>query len=531
MWSTVASVASAKGHQQGVGVINKTLRLVLGDQLSIKHSWFTNPTPKVDYVLIEAHSEASYAPHHIQKVIAFFAAMREFTSELQKHGFSVRYIALDDPSNRRSLASNIEHLISSLGYTRFEYQEPDEYRVAQELEALAKKLPCDTAKVSSEHFLTTPEFFQAVFKGHKRYVMELFYREVRKRYDLLMDGDKPLGDRWNFDAENRKKLPADLTPPKPAEFPRDVTQMVEMLRAQKIRTIGSVDAAHFSWPVTRAESLETLEYFCTKLLPLFGTYQDAMHTDHRFLYHSKLSFALNTHLISPLEVVNAAIKAFHRSKGTISFAQVEGFVRQIAGWREFMRGIYWTHMPEFKELNFFKNTRALPGYFWTGNTKMNCLKHAITQSLEEGYAHHIQRLMVTGNFALLAGIDPEAVDEWYLGIYIDAIEWVQLPNTRGMSQFADGGIVGTKPYCSSGQYINKMSNYCSKCFYNYKERFGERGCPFNTLYWDFLMRNKALLEKNPRIGMGYQLLAKMSDKDKKAITAKASEVLENIEDL
>jgi deoxyribodipyrimidine photolyase-related protein len=375
-------------------------------------------------------------------------------------------------------------LISAHGYSRFEYQEPDEHRVAQELGELSDKLACKTLKVSSEHFLTSPEFFQSVFKGHKRYVMELFYREVRKRYNILMDGDKPLGDRWNFDAENRKKLPTGHTPPKAIEFSRDVTAIVEMLNTQKIRSIGTVNPARFTWPVTRAESLRTLEYFCAELLPLFGTYQDAMHTEHRFLYHSKLSFALNTHLLSPLEVVN-----------------------------------------------FFKNTRPLPGYFWTGETKMNCLKHAITQSLEEGYAHHIQRLMVTGNFTLLAGIEPDAVDEWYLGIYIDAIEWVQLPNTRGMSQFADGGIVGTKPYCSSGQYINKMSNYCSKCFYNYKEKFGERGCPFNTLYWDFLMRNKELLEKNPRIGMGYQLLAKMSDNDKTRIADKAREVLENIEDL
>ncbi len=510
---------------------DKTLRLVLGDQLSINHSWFKTPVPNVDYIMIEAHSEASYAPHHIQKIVAFFSAMREFARELQDRGFSVRYIRLDDPSNRRSLASNIAHLISAHGYSRFEYQEPDEHRVAQELGELSDKLACKTLKVSSEHFLTSPEFFQSVFKGHKRYVMELFYREVRKRYNILMDGDKPLGDRWNFDAENRKKLPTGHTPPKAIEFSRDVTAIVEMLNTQKIRSIGTVNPARFTWPVTRAESLRTLEYFCAELLPLFGTYQDAMHTEHRFLYHSKLSFALNTHLLSPLEVVNAAIKSFEGSKGDISLAQVEGFVRQIAGWREFMRGIYWTHMPDFKGLNFFKNTRPLPGYFWTGETKMNCLKHAITQSLEEGYAHHIQRLMVTGNFTLLAGIEPDAVDEWYLGIYIDAIEWVQLPNTRGMSQFADGGIVGTKPYCSSGQYINKMSNYCSKCFYNYKEKFGERGCPFNTLYWDFLMRNKELLEKNPRIGMGYQLLAKMSDNDKTRIADKAREVLENIEDL
>ena len=525
------SDAGVKKSQTRGAMSNRTLRLVLGDQLSINHSWFKEPTPYVDYVLMEVHSEASYVPHHIQKIVAFFCAMREFASSLEKLGFSVRYIKLNDPSNRQSLAANIESLVSAHGYSRFEYQQPDEYRVSLELETISKKVSCKTAAVPSEHFLTSPEFFRSVFEGHKRYVMELFYRKVRERYNLLMDGDKPLGGRWNFDAENRKKLPANHTPPRPIEFARNVSDIVEMLHTEAIRSIGTLDSSRFTWPVTREESLQTLDYFCAELLPLFGTYQDAMHSEHRFLYHSKLSFALNTHLISPLEVINAAIHAFEHSKGAISLAQIEGFVRQIAGWREFMRGIYWTHMPDFKKLNFFRNTRRLPGYFWTGQTKMNCLKQAITQSLEEGYAHHIQRLMVTGNFALLAGINPDEVDEWYLGIYIDAIEWVQLPNTRGMSQFADGGIVGTKPYCSSAQYINKMSNYCSSCFYNYKEKFGDRGCPFNTLYWDFLMRNKELLERNPRIGMGYQLLAKMPEKDKKSIAQKASEVLDNIEDL
>jgi deoxyribodipyrimidine photolyase-related protein len=298
-----------------------------------------------------------------------------------------------------------------------------------------------------------------------------------------------------------------------------------------VKSLGSINPARFTWPVTRKESLETLRYFCEKLLPRFGSYQDAMHTDHKFLYHSRISFALNVKLLSPLEVVNAAIETWRASGGAIAIEQVEGFVRQIAGWREFIRGVYWAKMPEYKTLNYLKATRPLPRFFWDGDTKMACVRHAVTESLEEAYAHHIQRLMVTGNFATLAGINPDEVDAWYLGIYADAIEWVQLPNTRGMSQFADGGIVGTKPYTSSAQYINKMSNYCSKCFYNYKEKFGDRGCPFNTLYWDFLIRHRSLLERNPRIGMGYRLLDKMSKGEVEKITTKATSVLKGIEDL
>ena len=507
------------------------LRLILGDQLNINHSWFKTRSNKIEYIMMEVESEASYVTHHIQKILAFFLAMRHFRDELTSMGHVVHYLSLDDVGNRHSLSSNIREFANSGCYSALEYQEPDEHRVAAELLSLSKDCPIPVSSVSSEHFLTTQNFFSSVFKGHKRYTMELFYREVRKKYGILMDGDKPLGDRWNFDSENRDKLPKEIVPPPPLEFPRDISDLVELLNKQNIRSIGSVKPGRFLWPVTRKESLKTLEYFCKSLLPHFGAYQDAMHTDHRTLYHSRLSFALNVKLISPLEVIETAVRAFEKSKGAITLPQIEGFVRQIAGWREFMRGVYWNHMPSYKKLNFLEASRPLPHYFWNADTKMNCIRHAVGQSLEDSYAHHIQRLMITGNFCTLAGINPDQVDDWYLGIYLDAIEWVQLPNTRGMSQFADGGIVGTKPYTSSAQYINKMSNYCSGCYYNYKEKFGERGCPFNSLYWDFLMRNHAKLERNPRIGMGYQLLAKMSDKEKKAISTRAADILKHIEEL
>jgi len=512
-------------------VKKKILRLILGDQLNIQHSWFSDDPKVAEYVLMEVREEATYTRHHIQKIIAFFLAMRAFAREAQDKGFSVRYIALDDSSNKHSFVANVEALLATGEYSAFEYQDPDEYRVSEALKEMSAHAHVPTRVVDSEHFLTTPAFFQGVFKGHKRYVMELFYREVRRKYDLLMEDGEPIAGRWNFDAENRKKLPKGVTPPPPLDFEREVSDIVALLKTSNVPSIGTVNPRRFTWPVTREESLRLLTYFCEKLLPEFGSYQDAMHTDHRFLFHSRISFSLNVKMISPLEVVEAAIKAWRKSKGAISIEQVEGFVRQIAGWREFMRGVYWAHMPRYKTLNSLGAKRPLPHYFWDGDTKMRCVKHAVDQSLEEAYAHHIQRLMVTGNFAILAGIDPDEVDAWYLGIYADALEWVQLPNTRGMSQFADGGIVGTKPYTSSAAYINKMSNYCGGCHYNFKERYGERGCPFNTLYWDFLIRNKAALEKNPRIGMGYRHIDKMSKEEVAEITAKASEILNGIENL
>ncbi len=509
----------------------KILRLILGDQLNGAHSWFTDPTEVAEYVLMEVRAEAEYVRHHIQKVVAFFVSMRAFAEELRTRGFTVRYISLSDNDNAHSLEGNIEQLLRSGNYSAFEYQQPDEYRVAQNLGRLASTVEVTVRVVSSEHFLVEPDFFTGVFKGHKRYVMETFYRAVRTKYDLLMEDGKPLGDRWNFDAENRNKLPKTIKPPPPLVFDRDVRDITQLIHDQKIPTIGSIDPMRFPWPTTRAEALQTLDYFCTHLLADFGSYQDAMHTDHPFLFHSRLSFSLNVKHISPLEVCEAAIKAFKRKNSSITLAQIEGFVRQIAGWREFMRGVYWAHMPTYKSLNALKADRPLPHYFWDGDTKMNCVRHAVTQSLTDGYAHHIQRLMVTGNFMMMAGINPDEVDAWYLGIYIDALEWVQLPNTRGMSQFADGGIVGTKPYHSSAQYINKMSNYCGSCFYRFKERLGEKACPFNSLYWDFLMRHEETLSKNPRIGMGYQLLKKMSTSDKNEISLQAQTILQHIEEL
>ena len=300
-----------------------------------------------------------------------------------------------------------------------------------------------------------------------------------------MENGEPATGKWNYDHDNRKKLPKGLEPPKPKYFKRDVSDLVNVINEAGVETIGRIEPSNFIWPVTKEEGAEMLDFFIDECLPQFGMFQDAMTPEYWSLFHSRLSFLINSKVLHPLTVVRAVEEAWQRQPDRVTIAQAEGFIRQVLGWREYMRGIYWAKMPEYAEHNFFDHQRPLPEWYWTGDTKMKCLSHSINQSLDHAYAHHIQRLMVTGNFALLAGIHPDAVDAWYLGIYIDAIEWVEITNTRGMSQFADGGIVGSKPYVSSGSYIHKMSHYCKECAYNVKDKFGQNACPFNSLYWDF----------------------------------------------
>lgn len=508
-----------------------TLRLLLGDQLNHNHSWFSKVDDKVIYVMMEMRQETDYVQHHIQKIIAFFLAMRSFAEEKQKDGHTFIYLKLDDAENAQSLAANLSRLIAEHNITKFAYQLPDEYRLDRQLSQFCSGLIIKFEVADTEHFFTERTEVFNYFKGKKTMVMEGFYRSMRKKHNLLMNGDEPTTGQWNYDADNRKKLPKDHKPIEPLTFDQDVTEMANLLTDQQIKTIGSVNPKSFIWPTTRTDSLKLLDFFIEECLPSFGTYEDAMAAGYWSIYHSRLSFAMNSKLLSPKEVLNKAIEKWSQDPNGISIAQIEGFVRQILGWREFMRGIYWAKMPEFADLNFFKNERKLPSWFWSGKTSMNCLKQSISQSLNYAYAHHIQRLMITGNFALLAGIDPKSVDEWYLGIYIDAIEWVEITNTRGMSQYADGGIISTKPYAASANYINKMSDYCSGCFYDKKEKVGPKACPFNSLYWHFHERNRDKLEKNPRIGMVYRLLDKMDPKQRKEILDQAENNLLRIEEL
>lgn len=509
----------------------KKLRLILGDQLNAQHSWYEKVDAEVYYVLMEMRQETDYVQHHIQKIIGFFCAMRAFSAELENTGHQVIYYHLDDEHHRQSLTENLQQIIDELGIEKMEYQLPDEYRLDEQLKDFCEKIEIETEVFDTEHFLTERHELAEFFKGKKTYLMESFYRSMRKKYHLMMDGDQPLTGKWNYDKENRKKLPKNHVPTEPFLFEHDVTDIYELIQKADIQTMGNVQPKAFLWPINRAESLQLLAFFNENCLQLFGAYQDAMTPNYWSLYHSRLSFSLNTKMLSPLEVVQSAIGYWQKNQEKISIAQIEGFVRQIIGWREYMRGVYWEKMPRFATLNYFENKRPLPKFYWDGQTKMNCLKHSIGQSLDYAYAHHIQRLMVTGSFALLAGIDPDEVDAWYLGIYIDAIEWVEITNTRGMSQFADGGIVGTKPYAGSANYIDKMSHYCSTCFYKKKEKIGAKACPFNSLYWHFYFRNREKLERNPRIGMAYRLWDKMDLEKREGIIQQAEEYLEKIDSL
>jgi len=512
-----------------------TIRLILGDQLNHQHSWFNQKDDSILYVLMEMRQETDYVAHHIQKIVAFFAGMRQFSAHLKEQGHQVHYIQLDDKNNLQNIPDNISQLINKYKATRFEWQLPDEYRLDIQLNEFAEKLKSDSniecQSFDSEHFMSSREELGDFFEGKKQYLLERFYRYMRTKHNVLMDGKKPLTGQWNYDKENRKKLPTNHVPIAPLVFENEIEDILEMIQKSDVKTIGNIDKKGFIWPVTRTQSLDLLEFFVKECLPVFGSYQDAM-TPHAWsLYHSRISFSMNVKLISPLEVINRAIQEWEARSDEIGFNQLEGFVRQIIGWREYMRGIYWLKMPDYADNNYFENTRKLPEWFWTGDTKMNCLKHSIHQSLDYAYAHHIQRLMVTGNFTLLAGIHPDEVDEWYLGIYIDAIEWVEITNTRGMSQFADGGVVASKPYVSSAAYIHKMSHYCKTCYYDKSMKTGPKACPFNSLYWNFYDRHQDKLRKNPRIGMMYRIWEKMDSEKRVELLEQAKVYLEDIENL
>jgi deoxyribodipyrimidine photolyase-related protein len=516
----------------------KTLRLILGDQLNQQHSWYQETSSDILYFMAEMRQETDYVTHHIQKVAAYFMAMRSFNSWLQEQKHESIYYRLDNPANTQNLIKNIQVLIEEHSIEKFEYLAPDEYRLDQQLREFCDDLPITWQGYDTEHFFTKRNDVAAFFKGKKRWTMEYFYRDMRKKHDILIvDDGEPEGGKWNYDHSNRNKWNGDTTIPQELLFTKDATAIVTMLEEHGVKTIGRMDQNKVQWPTTRAECLESLTYFCEHLLAHFGDYQDAMHTDQVFLYHSRLSFGMNCKLLSPREVIDAVLLHFRGSnmpdregEQNTDLTQVEGFVRQILGWREFMRGIYWSEMPGYQLHNKLENKNPLPDFYWTGETKMNCLSNAINNSLDNAYAHHIQRLMITGNYALLTMTDPALVDEWYLGIYIDAIEWVEITNTRGMSQWADGGIVATKPYVSSGSYINKMGNYCKDCHYKVALKNAEaNACPFNSLYWNFLDAKKEHFKTNQRMNMMMGLLNKMNPETIEKHKERAQQVINNPE--
>jgi deoxyribodipyrimidine photolyase-related protein len=499
-----------------------TLRLILCDQLNAQHSWFKQVRADVLYTLMEVRQETDVVKPHIQKVAGFFSAMRHFADDLVRMGHRVVYLRLDDPKNEQSFDANLNRLIREQRITRFEYMQPDDYRLDDQLAWLASRLSIPSSVEDAEHFLTARSDLAHHFRGKKRYLMESFYRQMRRRHDILMDDGKPVGGKWNYDQSNRQRYDGAVTLPETCLFSNDVSDIVAMLDRCQVRTFGRIDPQRLIWPVTRKQALQQLQAFVDQRLSHFGTYQDAMTTENGFLFHSLLSFALNAKMLNPMEVIQAAFDRFQSTSGeAVGIAQLEGFVRQILGWREYMRGIYWAHMPAYASMNHFGHSAHLPDYYWTGDTRMNCLRSVICQSLEHAYAHHIQRLMITGNFALLAGIHPDEVDHWYLGIYIDAIQWVEIVNTRGMSQFADGGMVATKPYVSSANYIHKMSDYCDDCHYQWRKNTGDRACPFNSFYWAFLHRHRQQLAKNPRVAMMFRTWDRMKDDKQRELLTQA----------
>ena len=504
------------------------LRLVLGDQLT-RDLWALEDVDREsDQVLMaEVAEEAAYVPHHKKKLAFVFSAMRHFARELKGEGLAVRYIALDDPENSGSLIGELRRAIEDLRPDRVIVTEAGEWRLAKCFRDAQDDLDIPLEIRQDSRFLASHAEFETWAKGRKQLRMEFFYREMRKRYGVLLDPDgEPAGGAWNFDAANRKRLPGDLEPPSPLKVvPDEITrQVLEMVARRFGGNFGDLEPFWFA--VDAAGARRAFDHFVEAGLPKFGDYQDAMRQDEPFVFHAVISLYLNAGLLRPLDLCRAAEAAWER--GDVPLNAAEGFIRQILGWREFVRGIYWREMPGYAQTNALNALRPLPDFYWTGETEMNCMAQAIGQTRREAYAHHIQRLMVTGNFALLAGLDPKEVSEWYLAVYADAYEWVELPNTHGMALFADGGLLASKPYAASGKYIDRMSDYCTHCRYDVKESLGETACPFNALYWNFLAENRETLNRNPRLGMIYRTFDRMDGAKRAALRKKARAYLLNL---
>jgi deoxyribodipyrimidine photolyase-related protein len=506
----------------------KTLVPLLGDQLSMNLASLRD-LDAADAVLLmmEVADETTYVRHHKQKIAYILSAMRHHADALREAGWTVDYVTLDDPDNEGSFTGEIARAVGRHAPDRIVVTEAGEWRVAAMIDSWETifGIPVDIRR--DDRFVCDHAEFEAWAADRKQLTMEFFYREMRRKTGLLMDGEKPVTGKWNFDKENRKPAKNDLFMPRPHAFApdaitRDVLALVE---ARFGNHPGTLDG--FAYAVTAADAEKQAAYFMAKALPQFGDYEDAMLTGERYLWHSILSPYINSGLLDPLDLCRRAEVEYREGRAPIN--SVEGYIRQIIGWREYMRGIYWREGPDYVSRNFLGHTRKLPGWYWTGETDMHCLKEAIGQTLATAHAHHIQRLMVTGNFALLIGADPAEVHRWYLEVYIDAYEWVELPNTLGMSQFGDGGLLGSKPYISSGAYIDRMSDYCGQCRYDVKKRVGEDACPFNALYWDFLARHEDKLGSNMRLRMPYNTWAKQSQQSRDETRAQADTFLQGLD--
>ena len=505
-----------------------TLRLVLGDQLSPGLSSLQGYAPGDLVLMAEVVEEATYVRHHKRKIAFLFSAMRHFAEELREAGLKVRYTCLDEKGNAGRLRGEVARALDDAEgqFDRLVITKPGEWRLLEEFESWRDLFGAQIELREDDRFIASPGEFAAWAEGRRQLRMEYFYREMRRKTGLLMEGDEPAGGQWNFDQENRKRMPKSAVPPARKFFPPDETTeaVLALVEARFGEHFGSLDS--FDMPVTRGEAETLRDHFFEDVLPGFGDYQDAMAAGEVFLWHSLLSAPLNCGLLDPLDLCQRAEAAW--KDGHAPLNAVEGFIRQILGWREYVRGLYWLKMPGYRETNFLNANRALPDLYWGKETDIRCLREAVDHTARHAYSHHIQRLMVTGNFALLAGLDPAEVNDWYLLVYADAYEWVELPNTHGMALFADGGLMASKPYTASANYINKMSDFCGRCRYDPKARTGDNACPFNALYWDFLARNEAKLCSNPRMALTYRNLDRIGADELAEMRANASRFLDAI---
>jgi len=520
-------MVKSASNRAAAGAEKTVLRFILGDQLSHDISALADINPARDIVLMaEVAEETTYAPHHRQKIVFILSAMRHFADELRQRGITVDYFRLDDENAPACFTVALERTVARRRPAQIVMTEPGEWRVRDALKQWARDSQISFDLRADDRFFASHERFRRWAGDRRQLRMEFFYRELRRETGLLMESGAPAGGTWNFDSDNRKPLPDDFVAPTRKRFPPDAITRATMrlVAARFADNFGDIET--FDWPVTRAAALAALDDFITHALPFFGDYQDAMRAGAPFLNHALIAPALNIGLLTPREVCARAEEAWRSGHAPLN--AVEGFIRQILGWREYVRGVYWRFMPDYGKSNALAAHRPLPAFYWTGDTSMRCLAEVVGQTRRHAYSHHIQRLMVTGNFALLAGIEPTAVEEWYLAVYLDAFEWVELPNTHGMALFADGGVLASKPYAASGAYIDRMSDFCKGCAYDVKRKSGARACPFNYLYWAFLIRNEKRLANNPRMAFPYRTLAGWDAARKQEIMREAEAFLDSL---
>ena len=499
------------------------LILILGDQLTEDISSLRELDPGKDVIIMaEVLGEASYVAHHPKKIILIFSAMRSFSDKLRSLGYRVEYSFFDDPQNTQSLSGELIRRSEQFKCSKVTVTQPNEWRVIEDL----SNVPLTVEFKEDNRFISRISEFNNWAEGRKQLRMEYFYRDMRRKTGLLMDGEKPVGGKWNYDQENRKPAPDSVlhTGPKCFSNTEHTKSVINLVSERFSENFGNI--ANFNFATTQSQAEEALDHFIDKALPDFGAYQDAMMMDQPFLFHAIISPYLNIGLLKPLDVCKKAEKAFLDGRAPLN--SVEGFIRQIIGWREYIRGIYFLQGPNYTQNNYLDHNRPLPSLYWGKESGLNCLDQCVKQTEDFSYAHHIQRLMVTGNFALLTGVSPYEIHEWYLSVYIDAFEWVEAPNTIGMSQFADGGVVASKPYVSSGAYINKMSNYCKSCKFKVAEKVGKDACPFNALYWHFLSRNRDKFQGNPRMAQMYRTWDRMNEDHKNKVIKSADEFLNGL---